>query len=82
MADIVWTIDDIGNGHDTGVLDPRGLHEMLDFAVRIGARYTLFMVPKGGGEPITKFRGWVDAVRRAIREGHDVQLHGLEHSAF
>lgn len=70
----VWTMDDAGAGGQELV---EAMRRTCAFLESRGARLTLFVVPKPGGQPMSD--GWVRALREVQAARHDLQLHGLTH---
>jgi hypothetical protein len=73
---IAVTGDDPGSG-DVGLF-----RNYLAFFREHDVRLTLFVIPKARGRPLYEDAPWVAALRAAQDDGHDLQLHGLEHRAF
>ena len=74
MTQYIWSIDDAGTGGEAMI---EAMRRTCGIFEAVGVRSTWFVVPKGGGQPISE--AWCDAVRAAVDAGHDVQLHGLTH---
>jgi len=55
---------------------------LLDFFGEQGVRATFFTVPRSLGIPIDLRKEYIPLLRRAVREGHDIAQHGLEHDRF
>ncbi|MCS6830559.1 MAG: DUF2334 domain-containing protein [Armatimonadota bacterium] len=70
----VWTMDDAGAGGRDMV---EAMRRVCAFLQSRGARMTLFVVPKPGGQPMSE--EWLSALQEAQEAGHDLQLHGLTH---
>jgi predicted deacetylase len=73
------TVDDVGFD---GYSSPAHLESLLDFFRELKIKATFFVVPRGGGIPITSRPGFVELLKQAVREGHALGLHGLEHDRF
>lgn len=71
----IWSMDDVGAGASDTVDATRRFCRFLE---ALGARATLFVVPKAGGQPMSP--EWIDALRELRDSGHDLQLHGLTHA--
>jgi len=73
----VFTCDDVGSAPGKQAV------EWFEMAVEWlngkGIPGTFFWVPKPRNEPSDRSELWMDAIRRAQRDGHDFQLHGLTH---
>jgi peptidoglycan/xylan/chitin deacetylase (PgdA/CDA1 family) len=67
---------------DAGSQEPELFCELLDFLATQRVPATFFVVPNAGGVPLDGKPEWVDLLRRAIDEGHELQLHGFEHGVF
>src|SRR5579871_3187696 len=72
----IFTNDDPGSG------DVRLFHELLDFLREEKVPATFFTVPCQGGTSLADRPEWIEALRRAQDEGHDLQLHGYVHTSF
>jgi len=72
----VVTVDDPG-----GVIqDISTLQRAMDFFGREETPVSFFVVPRGkDGWQIDREEEWLATVREAERQGHDCQLHGLDH---
>jgi Uncharacterized protein conserved in bacteria (DUF2334) len=74
-----FTVDDIGfEGYST----EKQLNNLLDFCDENNIKSTLFVVPMGNGQRIDKCPGYVSILKDAIKRGHEVAQHGLEHDRF
>jgi len=58
------------------------LARLLDFLRETNVRGTFFVVPLAQGVPLTKRRRYVELLKMAIAEGHEIGQHGLEHDRF
>lgn len=67
-----FSIDDAGMG------DPEAMRRPCRYFEKAGVRATWFVVPRGGGKPMTD--EWMRTVREAREAGQDIQLHGLTHA--
>ena len=67
---------------DAGSREPALFCELLDFLAVQRVPVTFFVVPAAGGVPLDDKPEWVDLLRRAMDEGHELQLHGYEHGVF
>jgi peptidoglycan/xylan/chitin deacetylase (PgdA/CDA1 family) len=67
---------------DAGSQEPELFRELLDFLAAQQVPATFFVVPAAGGVPLNEKPEWVDLLRRAMDEGHELQLHGFEHGVF
>jgi peptidoglycan/xylan/chitin deacetylase (PgdA/CDA1 family) len=66
---------------DAGGHDPHLFEELLDFLEVQDVPATFFVVPMSGGKALTDKPEWLDLLRRAAGEGHDLQLHAYDHSS-
>src|SRR5579875_1246514 len=73
---LVFTNDDAGDG-DVDCFD-----ELLDFLRRRHVRGTFFTIPCARGKPLTERPEWINALKRAIEDGHEIGLHGYVHTGF
>ena len=73
------TVDDVGYDGYSTVTD---LARLLDFYDGHGVRGTLFVVPRNKSRVITKCKGYVTLLRRALAQGHEIAQHGLSHDRF
>ncbi|MBI3922394.1 MAG: DUF2334 domain-containing protein [Armatimonadetes bacterium] len=73
----VVTVDDPG-----GLVQDLGIFQKtLDFFAEEEVTASSFVVPTGNdGWQLDQHQEWVDALRNAEQQGHDFQLHGLDHS--
>jgi len=67
---------------DAGSQEPELFGELLDFLALQRVPATFFVVPAAGGVPLDDKPVWLDLLRRAMGEGHELQLHGYEHGVF
>ena len=67
---------------DAGSQEPELFGELLDFLAAQRVPATFFVVPNAGGVPLDKKPEWLALLRRAMDEGHELQLHGFEHGVF
>jgi len=67
---------------DAGSQEPECFRELLDFLAAQHVPATFFVVPNAGGVPLDRKPEWVDLLRRAMDEGHELELHGFEHGVF
>jgi peptidoglycan/xylan/chitin deacetylase (PgdA/CDA1 family) len=58
------------------------LTRFLDLFKELAIRATFFVVPLADGIPLSNRPGYVDLLKRALDEGHEVAQHGLEHDRF
>lgn len=73
----IVTVDDPGGL----IQDLETLQRALDFFETEGVGVSFFVVPRGqGGWQLDQRNEWVAALRRAEEQGHDCQLHGLDHA--
>ena len=66
---------------DAGGDNPHLFEELLDFLADQEVPATFFVVPKSRGVPLEDKPEWVDLLRRALDEGHELQLHAYDHSS-
>jgi peptidoglycan/xylan/chitin deacetylase (PgdA/CDA1 family) len=72
----VVTVDDAGGL----IQDLEQFHRARSFFEAEGAPATFFAVPRGAGDwQMDRQAEWLAAAREAQRQGHDFQLHGLDH---
>lgn len=74
-----FTVDDIGLA---GYSSEGQLANVLDFCDSNGIKATLFVVPRENGVGIGSQRGYIRILRDAVRRGHEVAQHGLDHDRF
>jgi peptidoglycan/xylan/chitin deacetylase (PgdA/CDA1 family) len=67
---------------DAGSQQPERFAELLDFLAEERVPATFFVVPAAGGVPLGEKPEWVDLLRRARDEGHELQHHGYAHGVF
>ena len=67
---------------DAGGESPHLFAELLDFLADHAMVATFFVVPLSGGKPLDQKPEWLDLLARARDEGHELQLHALDHSMF
>lgn len=81
MSDMkfVLSVDDVAVEQFSS---PAGFEELLDFLGREDVRATFFVVPFEHDIPLYDRKEWRELIRRAIGEGHDLQLHGYRHEPF
>ena len=74
-----FTIDDVGyEGYST----EDHLERLLDFCNEQGLKGTFFVVPLGQGKKLGEQSGYVELLKQAISQGHEIAQHGLEHDRF
>ena len=73
------SVDDVGMD---GYSSVEHLEKILEFCNLHKVKATLFTVPMFGGKRIDRNPGYVDALRAAIKAGHEVAQHGLTHDRF
>jgi peptidoglycan/xylan/chitin deacetylase (PgdA/CDA1 family) len=56
--------------------------KVLDFCAEQDIRGTFFVVPRSGGLELTEKADYIRLLQRAMREGHEVGQHGLDHDRF
>ena len=66
---------------DAGGQDPHLFRELLDFLAAQEVVATFFVVPHAGGQPLDAKPEWLDLLRRAQEEGHELQLHAFDHGS-
>ena len=66
---------------DAGGDNPHLFEELLDFLSDQQVVATFFVVPKSRGMPLDQKPEWMDLLRRALDEGHELQLHAYDHSS-
>ncbi len=66
---------------DAGGQDPHLFRQLLDFLAAHEVVATFFVVPQAGGKPLDDKPQWLALLERARREGHELQLHGFDHSS-
>lgn len=67
---------------DAGAEQPERFGELLDFLAAQRIPATFFVVPFAGEKPLDQKPEWLALLRRALKEGHELQLHGLSHADF
>lgn len=81
MTEDYWsfTIDDIGlDGYST----EKQLNNILDFCDERQTKATLFVVPVSENKRMDQRLGYVSILRDAIKRGHEIAQHGIEHDRF
>ncbi len=74
-----FSVDDIClDGYST----ENHLNAILNFCDDNNVRSTLFTVPVAGGISLEKRPGYINVLKDAIKRGHEVAQHGLEHDRF
>ena len=66
---------------DAGGANPHLFRELLDFLAVQNVPATFFVVPMSGGIPLDQKPEWLDLLRRAMTEGHELQLHAFDHGS-
>lgn len=66
---------------DAGGANPHLFRELLDFLAVQNVPATFFVVPMSGGIPLDQKPEWLDLLRRALSEGHELQLHAFDHGS-
>ncbi|MCX5642240.1 MAG: DUF2334 domain-containing protein [Candidatus Omnitrophica bacterium] len=74
-----FTVDDVALKDFSSV---EGFLELLDFLKNQQIPGTFFVVPFNQDIPLFERPDWVAALKKALSEGHELQLHGLRHEAF
>jgi len=74
-----FTVDDVG--YD-GYSSEEHLARYLDFCDEQGLKSTLLTVPLYGEQDFRKRAGYIDLLKNAIADGHEVAQHGLRHDRF
>jgi peptidoglycan/xylan/chitin deacetylase (PgdA/CDA1 family) len=74
-----FTVDDVVLKDFSSV---EGFLELLEFLKKQRIPGTFFVVPFNQDIPLYERPGWVSALKKALSEGHELQLHGLRHQAF
>ena len=72
------TIDDVGVEGFSSVED---LSDLLEFLKKHGVSATLFVTPFNRDRALDKRDDWVDILKRALQDGHELGLHGYRHEA-
>lgn len=73
------TVDDVGmDGYST----PENLENLLKFWDSNNLKGTLFVVPRNNGKILSSNKRYVDILKDAVANGHEVALHGLDHARF
>jgi peptidoglycan/xylan/chitin deacetylase (PgdA/CDA1 family) len=67
---------------DAGSQQPGLFGDLLDFLAEQRVPATFFVVPAAGGVPLDRKPEWLDLLRRARDEGHELQHHGFNHGVF
>lgn len=66
---------------DAGGDRPELFRELLDFLAEQRVPATFFVTPAAGGRPLGQKPEWLHLLKRALDEGHELQLHGLDHGS-
>jgi peptidoglycan/xylan/chitin deacetylase (PgdA/CDA1 family) len=67
---------------DPGGQEPELFAELLDFLAGQEVPATFFVIPAAGGKELDTKPRWLELLQRALDEGHELQHHGLVHTAF
>jgi peptidoglycan/xylan/chitin deacetylase (PgdA/CDA1 family) len=67
---------------DVGTHQPERFADLLSFLAERHVTATFFVQPLYEGVPLDRRPEWRELLQRAVDEGHEVQLHGLEHGVF
>jgi len=73
------TVDDV---YLDNYSTPEHLEKLLRFWNDEGLKGTIFVVPRSNGKEIGEEQAYVDILKDAIENGHEVALHGLDHERF
>ena len=79
MATFVLSIDDAATANYSNCSD---FTELLNFLKRHCIQATIFVVPNENNIPLYEKKDWIKVLKRAKDEGHDLELHGYEHTPF
>lgn len=74
-----FTVDDIGLD---GYSSEKQLANILNFCDNNKIKATLFVVPRDNGKRIDEKTAYVKILRDAIKHGHEIAQHGLDHDRF
>ena len=74
-----FTVDDVGMQVYSS---ESHLESLLRFCEQERLKATLFVVPRPGGEDLRAKRGFINILKRAAADGHELGQHGLEHDRF
>ena len=66
---------------DAGMDQPHLFAELLDFLAEQQVPATFFLVPFAEGVPLDEKPVWMDLIRRAQDEGHELQHHAWQHDS-
>lgn len=70
----ILTSDDVGRG------DVEDFNKFISLLKEYGIKATFFAVPKPRDNiPLNENKDWISALKNAVKEGHDIQLHGFTH---
>lgn len=73
----IMTSDDVGRD------SVENFDKFISFLDKHEIKCTFFAVPKPrDNAPLIENKLWIDALKKAIKNGHDVQLHGFTHEKF
>ncbi len=78
-VELCWTVDDPAL-RTYSTIDE--FKQLLNFLKDNSVPATFFVPPYGDGIPLAKKPEWIRALKIAIDDGHEIQLHGYEHTAF
>ncbi len=73
------TVDDVGLD---GYSSPQHLENLLRFWDREKLTGTLFVVPRSNGMELGENKSYVTLLAHAVRDGHEIAQHGLDHTRF
>ena len=73
------TVDDVSY---EGYSSEAHVANLLRFLRELGIRSTFFTVPLVQGVPLGQRPGYIEILKQAMAEGHEVAQHGLEHDRF
>ncbi len=75
----VVTVDDPGGL----IQEIATLQRVVDFFGEEGAPASFFVIPRGeGGWQLDRQEEWLAVAQQAEQQGHDCQLHGLDHAGY
>ncbi|MEK6760748.1 MAG: DUF2334 domain-containing protein [Nanoarchaeota archaeon] len=73
----IMTSDDVGRD------SVENFNRFIAFLDEYKIKCTFFAVPKPRDNiPLIENYGWINALKKAVQNGHDVQLHGYTHEKF
>ena len=74
-----FTVDDVCY---EGYSSEKHLENIIEFCDEKNIKSTFFVVPLANEKPLSSRRSYINILKAAIKEGHEVAQHGLRHDRF